>query len=269
LIPTGLTIVYELYFSRISIYSIWFIATTLLSAMSAGTWGAGDSYYATSIASLCILSGIFLAKSTNGDWIFYDNLYTHYLINPMKHFAPQLKTMALVIVPLVYIAYGVNVLHMPTTGAGFEQVADILNITPNAQNSFYDSAGRVTYAYANIGHLTTQADIDAGNYIVDLIEASGEQALSEEAAFSLRSNQDLVTNPVVLMILSWVDAYDSTELVMMLENQAFSMVILRAQFYPIEVNQAITTYYEEAEIVHMNGFDYIIKRPRNLDEQGD
>lgn len=262
LIPAGLYILYELYFSRISIYTIWFIVTTLLSAMSAGTWGAGDSYYATSIASLCVLSGIFLAKMVTGNWTFYESIYKRLIIDPLQKIPHQLASLTVIIVPMFYIAYGATVLHMPTEGTVFEEIADVLDIQPNALNAFYDSAGRTTNTYANIGHFTTQADIDAGHYIVSLIEESGEQALSEEAAFSLRSNQDVVTNPVVLMILSWVDAFDSTELVGMLNEQAFSLVILRAQFYPVEVNQAITANYEQTETVYMNGFDYIIKRPR-------
>jgi len=39
-------------------------------------------------------------------------------------------------------------------------------------------------------------------------------------------------------------------------------VILRAQFYPFEILRAIGDGYERREIVSMNGFDYLILRPK-------
>ena len=49
----------------------------------------------------------------------------------------------------------------------------------------------------------------------------------------------------------------------MIENQAFGVIVLRAYFYPVAVNAAITTYYEETERIAMNGFEYIIRYPRS------
>jgi len=254
---------YEVYFARISIYSLWFIIATILNGMSAGTWGAGDSYYGTSIAATCILSGIFAARVLNRDWTFNNNIYTRILIDPFRRFAPLLASIGMIVIPLLYIGYGRAVMHLPTTGAGFRQIADIFDVQPNALNGFYDSAGRLTGAYADIGHFTTQADIDAGYQIVDFVNATDKLVLSEEAAFSLITERDVITNPVVLYILDQVGAYDSSALVAMLEQQEFGLVILRAQFYPDEVNRAITTYYEPFEEIRMNGFDYILKRPKS------
>ena len=107
---------------------------------------------------------------------------------------------------------------MPTNGAVFSLIADVFGVEANALNGFYDSAGRITGAYADIGHLTKQADIDAGYRIVELINEIDAPVLSEEAAFSLITGRDVITNPVVLMILSWVGEFDSSELVAMIEE---------------------------------------------------
>ncbi len=264
LIPAILLIVYELYFSRISIYSVWFVVVVVLNAMSAGTWGAGDSYYATSIAALCILSGIFAVRTLTTSWTFYDNVYTRLFIQPLRSVLPALKALGLILVPLLFIAYGRAVLHMPITGAIFAQVAGVFAIEDNTGYNYQDPDGYTTHAYAYIGHFTTQADIDAGHQIVDLIEAIPVNVpiLSEEAAFSLITERDVITNPVVLYILDQAGAYDSSELVTMIKDQTFGLIILRARFFPHGVNVAITTHYKEDQRIQMNGFDYIIMRPR-------
>ena len=264
LIPAGVLILYELYFARISIYSIWFVAVFVLNAVSAGTWGAGDSYYATSIAALCILSGIFAVRTLTASWTFYDNLYYRVFIKPMSKFLPVIKSVGLILVPLLFIAYGRTVLHMPTEGAVFAQVADVFSIEDNTGYNYHDPDGYTTHAYAYIGHFTTQADTDAGNQIIDLINEipADVPVLSEEAAFSFITERDVITNPVVLFILDQVGAYDSSELVAMMEEKTFGLIVLRARFFPHVVNLAITTHYQEDQRIQMNGFDYIIMRPR-------
>jgi hypothetical protein len=265
LIPAMLLILYEVYFDRISIYSIWFAVLTPPIIYSAGTWGAGDSYYATPIAATCILSGIFAARTLNQDWTFRENYVKQLLINPFSRFTPQIAAMMAIVIPALYIGYGITVFHMPTEGPIVEQIADLFNIEPNADNGFYDSAGRIAGGYANTGHFTTQEDIEAGDHIVALINEIDPETpiLSEEAAFSFATNREVLTNPVVLYILDQVDPnYDSGELVEMIENQEFGLIVLRAYFYPVAVNAAITTYYEEGASVIMNGFEYIIRYPK-------
>ena len=91
-------------------------------------------------------------------------------ISYITHYIGEIS---LIVVPLIYIGYGRAVLHMPTNEPVFTQIAQVFNIHANAMNGFYDSArtqdGQYATGYANIGHLTTQADIDAGWHIVDLI----------------------------------------------------------------------------------------------------
>jgi hypothetical protein len=262
IVPAALLVLYELYFARLSIFSVWFIASLGQGALS-GTWGGGDSYFATSIAALCILSGIFAARTVNHAWHFPENYVSRRLILPFRRAAPAIASMGLILIPIVYIGYGRAVLHMPTEGAVFETIANVLNIQPNALNGFYDSATRIVGGYADIGHLTTQSDIDAGWRIVELIRQSEQPVLSEEAGFSLQARRDVITNPTQLLNLSLNGMYNGDNLIAMIENREFGAVILRAQFYPVDVLQAVALHYEQRETIYMNGFNYLILRPRS------
>ncbi|MDQ7034548.1 MAG: hypothetical protein Q9P01_06850, partial [Anaerolineae bacterium] len=73
IIPALLLVLHDIYFERLSLYSIWFIGSVILGAAGSGTWGAGDSYFATAIAAMCILSGIFFSRIIQRIWIFRDN----------------------------------------------------------------------------------------------------------------------------------------------------------------------------------------------------
>lgn len=261
LVPAALYALYELYFSRLSIYSVWFAAAVVNSVLS-GKWGAGDSYFATAIAALCILSGLFAARTLNRSWTFPRNYLSRLLIDPFRRFAPALATAGLIVIPLLYLGYGRAVLHMPTEGAVFGTVANWLGLEPNANNGFYDSAGRIAGGYADIGHLTTQADTDAGWRIVERVRAVEGPVLSEEAAFNLLAGKEVITNPTQLLNLWLNGMFDSTELVGMIEDQAFGLVIMRAQFYPTDVLQAIARNYDHDETIHMNGFDYLLLVPK-------
>lgn len=261
LVPAALYALYELYFSRLSIYSVWFAAATANSVLS-GKWGAGDSYFATAIAALCILSGLFAARTLNRSWTFPRNYLSRLLIDPFRRFAPSPATLGLIVIPLLYIGYGRAVLHMPTEGAVFRTIASWLGLQPNADNGFYDSAGRIAGGYADIGHLTTQADIEAGWSIVERVRAAEGPVLSEEAAFNLLAGKEVITNPTQLLNLWLNDMFDSTELVGMIEDQEFGLVIMRAQFYPTDVLQAIARSYEHEETIPMNGFDYLLFVPK-------
>lgn len=262
IVPAVLLVLYELYFTRLSIYTIWFIAAVAVGVLS-GKWGAGDSYFATSIAALCLLSGIFFSRLLNGDMTFPRNYLSRVLVFPFKRIAPALGSAALVIVPLAYIGYGRAVLHMPTEGEVFATAASLLGIEANAQNGFYDSAGRIAGGYADIGHFTTQTDIDSGWQIVQRVKATDGLVLSEEAAFNLLGGKEVIGNPTQLLNLANNHMLDSSDLVSMVARKQFGLIILRAQFYPPEVLRAIAENYEQDEDVHMNGFDYLLLRPKS------
>lgn len=266
IIPALLLVAYELYWDRLSIYTIWFVIATVIGGASSGTWGGGDSYFASSIAALCVLSGIFAARTLRGKWAFAPIYLTRPLIKPLRRFAPLMTRAALIIIPLLYLGYGRAVLHMPTDGPIFGPVAAVLGVTPNALNGFYDSArtadGQFPGGYANIGHFVTEADHEAGWAIVARINATDAPVLSEEAGFSLAAGRDVITNPTQLLNLANNNMFDGSELIGMIEAREFGLVILRAQFYPVPVLQALGQHYMRDEVIAKNGFEYMLLRPR-------
>lgn len=77
IIPAALLVLYELYFARLSLYSVWFVVASA-GAILSGKWGAGDSYFATAIAAMCVLSGVFAARALSGAWRFEENYLTRF-----------------------------------------------------------------------------------------------------------------------------------------------------------------------------------------------
>ncbi|MBZ0301473.1 MAG: hypothetical protein K8J31_17120 [Anaerolineae bacterium] len=264
IVPAVLYVLYEFYFDRISIYALWWIAATT-NAILSGKWGAGDSYFATTIAATCVLAGLFAARTLTGGWHFAANYLSRLLIDPLRRFSAPLARTGLILIPLLFIGYGRAVLHLPTDGPLFAPVAALLHITPNAHGTFYDSAremdGSFSGGYADIGHLTTQADVEAGDRIVELIREADGPVLSEEAGFNLLAGKDVVTNPTQLLNLANNGLFEGAALLNMIETRAFELIVLRAQFYPVPILQAIGRRYRQSEAIEMNGFRYLILRP--------
>lgn len=259
----GVVVVYELYFARLSIYSVWWVFALANTTLS-GKWGAGDSYFATAIAATCVLSGIFAARTLRAEWRFADNYLARWLRLPSDLTEQRGAVMAFgaVIVPVVYIVYGLGVVKLPTEGTVFGRIADTLGLesTYGERYAFYDAAGSVP-GYAAIGHVPTQGDIDNGWRIVDIVREGDKPAMSEEAAFSLHAGKDVITNPTQLKNLYENDLYDPTNLVAAIQEHAFNVVIFRAQFYPPPVLDAVYQAYYPALEIPMNGFMYEIWRP--------
>lgn len=249
ILPALLLVLYELYFGRLSIYSLWFCAA-LLTGLLAGKWGAGDSYFSSAIAATCVLAGIAAVR----------------LQARAGGKRSPLTGATLLLIPLLYLGYGRAVLHLPTTTAPFSELARILDIRPNARNGLYDSArsaaGDFPPGYADIGHLTSAADIAAGEVLVTLARSVDGPVLSEDAAFSLLAGKDVVTNPTQLLNLANNGLYRGDALVDMIHEQRFGLIILRASFFPSVVLDAIGAAYERTGSVSMNGFDYLLHRPR-------
>ena len=250
-------LVYELYWERLSAYSVWF-ALALANAALSGKWGAGESYFATAIVAACITSGLAIGKLMK--WIN----------RPIQRAAEAATTSALLslAIPLLYLAQAWGVRHLPTDGPVFGPLADLIGVgrgaSVYANYPYYDAMG-----YTQLGHLPTEADVAAGDRIVRLLLSAETPVMTEEAAFVLEANrqvgrytQPVVTNPTQLLNLWNNNAYDPTELIAMLDRQAFGQIVLRAQFYPPPVLKAVGARYTPVDDIWMNGFQYRILGPR-------
>jgi len=272
ILPAALYVVYELYFDRLSAYSVWFVVS-LANGVASGTWGAGDSYFATTIAATSILSGLFFARTLAGGWRFPQDNYLSRLVLWARPAAPVLIALTMIGTPLLYLEYSRDTLKLPTDRPVYRTVANVLGLEANAplhraDRTFYDSArlpdGSYPGGYADIGHFVTEADIAAGWQLVEMIREADGPVISEDAAFSIQADEDVITNPTQLRNLYLNGYYDGSELVAMIEDRAFDFIIYRAQFYPFNMLEAVAVNYEEDvdAAVIMNGFRYIIMRPK-------
>ena len=265
--PAALLVCFELYFARLSLYSLWFVCAALFGGISSGGWGAGDNYYMTAIVATCILSGIFAARVLDARWRLPPNVYGR----AISHLAPLARIcrgpLAL-LPPLLYLGYALTVLHIPTDAPGFRQLAQLLGREANALpgRPFYDGArtslGHYPPGYSNIGHFTTAEDIEAGWQIVEWLRETEAAVISEDAGFAIRSGKQVITQPPLLWNLAERDHYDSVALIAQLAEREFGAIVLRAPFFPAEVEAAIYAHYETVAAIPMNGFNYRILEPR-------
>ena len=253
---------YQLYATRLSVYAVWFVFA-VANSITAGKWGAGESYFATAIAAACILSGLGINHLL--DWA-----------NNRQWKSPSRAQWAAVLLPsligLLYIWQAGRLFHMPTHTPTLAAIAAALGhptqvmIAPQTSCSavrlpepipYVDNAG-----VSLLGRPPNAADKAAGQQIADLIAQGKTAAFSEDAGFNLFIGRDVVTNPTQLLNLYNNQAVDLTEMLAMLDRHAFDTVVLRAQFYPGPVLDMIGQRYETTDLVQMNGFVYCIMRPR-------
>ncbi len=253
-------VLYEIYFDRLSVYAVWFLAT-FINTSAAGKWGAGDSYFVSVLAASCILSGIFLARSLEGTWHLPRN-YLSRILKPLPALGRR-KWLSLA-ATMLFLAYGISVFKMPTSGQLFAPIAAALNIQPLPawRYPLYDPAGW-TVGYAVTGHLPSPADYEAGWQIVAEINQRGGLLLSEDAGFNLRSGKEVITNAIQLKNLWENGLYDPTELLDMIESRQFGLAIIRAGLFPPPVMTAIHASYQLDKIIVMNGFDYQLWTPQD------
>lgn len=253
--------IYQLYFTRLSAYAIWFVVT-LVNSATAGKWGAGESYFATTIAASCILTGIAFGHLL--DWSAVRNRLGH--------------AAAMAAIALLFLWQAEKVFHLPTDSSAFSNVASLLgkptevHVAPQTSCSpprppepvpYVDSAG-----VGLIGRPPDAGDKQAGIAITDYVGQGSTPAFAEDAGFNLYLGRDVVTNPTQLLNLYNNGQADLTEMLAMLDAQAFDTVVFRAQFYPPPVLDAVAANYETVDLIEMNGFVYCILQPRPDDQSG-
>lgn len=250
----GLLVIYQLYFRRLSAYAIWFVFAAA-NGITAGKWGAGESYFATAIAASCILAGLFFGRLV--DW--------------GEARGRLAGAMAVALVGFLLLIQADRLFHMPTHTPALKMIAEALgkpsstNIAPQTSCSEPRDAVSVPYVdSAGVGLLgrpPSRADSEAGKLIAGYIERGDSAAFSEEAGFSFYAGRDVVTNPTQLLNLYNNDQVDLSDMLSMLEAQEFETVIFRAQFYPPPVLKAIGDHYQIEALIEMNGFVYCILTP--------
>lgn len=251
-------LVYELFWDRLSAYSLWFFCALGAGALS-GKWGAGFGYFSTAIAAACLSSGLALGRLARAS--------ARESQSPAHNLSPALRALLPVLIPLLYLVQAPRMLHLPTSGPVFGPLARALGVAEAlvegdcATFQYHDSMG-----YTQLGHLLTAEDYAAGEEILNYVRTADGPAFSEEATFTLLAGKPVVTNPTQLLNLYNNNLLDTTEMIERINRQEFGVVIFRAQFYPPPVLEAIGQNYRPVEHLCMNGFAYHVLRPhRQLD----
>lgn len=259
LLPAGFMVLYELYFARLSLYCIWFVVS-LLATIGAGKWGAGDSYFATTLVGACILSGIFAARTWANQWYFTANYLTRQFLFKLS---ASIGAGISITGVILFIIYGTTVIKFPTSGALFEPLAKLLNISPAPGHRYplYDSAGW-TVGYAVTGHFPSSEDYVNGWQIAEQVRNAPGYVMSEDAGFAIQTGREVVTNAVQLRNLWELGLYDPSNLLQMIENHEFGLIIRRADFFPPPILNAINQHYQKDTVIPMNGFEYQLWIPR-------
>jgi hypothetical protein len=244
---------YELFWSRLSVYSLWFLFSLGAGALS-GKWGAGFGYFTTAVAAACVASGLALGRVLKAGCG---------LRGAGRQARVASRALLAIVVPLLYLLQAPRMLHLPTSGPVFGSLARALGVGDALVEGdcttfqYHDAMG-----YTQLGHLLTAGDYESGEEILSYIRAADGPALSEEAMFSLLAGESVVTNPTQLLNLYKNDLLDTTEIVERINRREFGVVIFRAQFYPQPVLEAIGRNYEPAAHLCMNGFYYHVLQPR-------
>ena len=245
-------LVYELFWDRLSVYSLWFLFSLGAGALS-GKWGAGFGYFTTAVAAACLTSGLAMGRLRNtGGRLRLAG-------RELQVAGPALLA---VLVPLVYLLQAPRMLHMPTSGPVFGSLARVFGVADMRVEGdcttfqYHDAMG-----YTQLGHLLSADDYAAGAEILDYVRTSDGPVFSEEAMFSLLADEPVVTNPTQLLNLYKNDLLDTRDIVDRINRQEFGVVIFRAQFYPQPVLDAIGQNYQPVEHLCMNGFYYHILWP--------
>jgi len=220
------------------LYGLWVMGAAANGAL-AGKWGAGESYFMTAIAGLCLCAGILL-----GEWR-----------RAAAQWRPPFQWATAILIPILLIAQAGRFVHLPTQGRLFEPVARLLNLPTDSP--YYDSQG-----YTQLGRPPNAIDVEQGYKILAYTQAAGGPVITEEAAFSLLAGKEQVGNPTQLLNLAKNNLLDDDPLIAMIDQHAFDVIVLKAQFYPLPVLQAIGQNYQTVDSIVMNNFSYTVLKPR-------
>jgi hypothetical protein len=257
-------LVYELFWDRLSAYSLWFLFALGVGALS-GKWGAGFGYFTTAVAAACLTSGLALGKIVNADWTSK--------IEGWKLSAGRGGGQALLtaLIALLYLLQAPRMLHLPTSGPVFAPLSRMLGVDDQlaygqGENLAPTHCRPVMYhdamGYTQLGHPLSSEDYAAGEKIMAYVRETEGPIFSEEAMFSILADKPVVTNPTQLLNLYNNRMLDTSEIIEHVNRQTFDVVIFRAQFYPGPVLEAIGQNYQPVDHVCMNGFTYHVLWPR-------
>jgi hypothetical protein len=245
-------------FRPITIWSLYFVAAAALGMLT-GKWGAGPTYFVAAIAASCVCTAGLLGRVAQSLPGLARRLAGRPAGASGELAGAQRAALGLLCAAVFAWQATLNV-HLPTSGRLFGAVARLLGI-PAGQSSYppypyYDIIGRIL-----LGHLLDPADTRNGWELARIAREAPGPVWSEEAMITLNAGKEVVTNPTQLLNLSKSGMLDTSRMIGLIDQQAFGVVIFRAQFYPPDVLAAIARNYRWRTTIQMNGFDYPVLYP--------
>ncbi|MCS6910006.1 MAG: hypothetical protein NZM11_05485 [Anaerolineales bacterium] len=249
-------LIYETYWGRLSLYSTWFAFAFANGALS-GKFGAGESYFVTATAAACVLAGLAAGRL----WGLSPRRREGREDNPRSLLAflasSRFKLVFTLALPILFLIQTRLTLHTYTEGPVYGPLARLLGVVDSSGRGYYDSQG-----YTQLGPRPARADHEAGHRIASLARNAPGPVFSEEAGFMFAAGKPVVTNAFPQLMMFQAGLFDPAQLIEMIARREFGLVILRAQFYPPPVLQAIGAHYQPLTEIEMNGFTYRLLEPR-------
>lgn len=249
-------LIYETYWGRLSIYSVWFAFAFANGALS-GKFGAGESYFVTATAAACVLAGLAAGRlwSLSPRRREVREGFSNRILAALA--SSRFKIACAFALPILFLIQTRLTLHLYTEGPVYAPLARVLGVVDNSGRGYYDSQG-----YTQLGPRPARTDHEAGYRIATLARNAPGPVFSEEAAFLFAAGKPVVTNAFPQLVMFQAGLFDPTRLIEMITRREFGLVILRAQFYPPPVLQAIGAHYRPLTEIEMNGFTYRLLEPR-------
>ena len=189
----------------------WVFAMGL--AVTAGKWGAGESYFLAPIVASCILAGVRLAEG---------------LRDAGRHPWRDAALGGLVLLQALLVSHGPLNLVAPFLADRGAQAA-VLARRPGL------------------------AEVETAAPLVEILRSADGPILAEDPGFALAAGKEIVGNATHLRNLHQAGAWRPDALVADLEARRFAWVVLDAELYPEPVLAAIGRSYYLFETYEING----------------
>jgi hypothetical protein len=246
---------------------VFYLPLSAALAVTAGKWGAGESYFLGTIAAACVLAAGPLARVLTGG-SFAQPSPSVMVVRPTEQ--PLAPTR---------LAYRSS---SPTSWRGSIRVG---GPTPAESGSLASTAmgaalvlQLLVMAHGPLAQLVpllpdrglqaeflgsapTDADREAGEEITELIRAAYGPALAEDPSFVIVAGKEIVGNATNLRNLYEAGKWDPSRLVADIEAHRFGIVVLNAELYPEPVLRAIGRSYYLERTIQMRAATYQIFFP--------
>lgn len=233
---------------RLSLWLLYLLTTTLGSVL-VGKFGAGETYFYSSIAAVAIAAGLFSGEIFKNGFEMPAFNFTRLIKSPKtanpeqppatRNWKLDLKTGLIGLVVGLLVVQNLIFYH-----------------TPETPHPWKDYIKGHSGNYVLFGTFPTEEEKQAGQRIANMVKAAPPPVLTEEASFAMVNGYEVVTNPSNILVFNLAGLWQGQELEQMVKNRCFSLVILHGHFLPDFIQTQIRANYSLARVEKLPGGDY-------------